>query len=72
VFNLEAHPIAAKAMLNKKPTGVSSKFEKFDTTLMRSVLSKRAALSVLKKANELVKIVNYDELVEAIGDLTTI
>lgn len=72
VFNYEAHPVASKALLHKKPVGVADKFAKYDSTLMRSVLSKRAALTVLNKVNSVAEIVNYDEIVEAIGELTVI
>lgn len=72
VFNQAANPEAASALLGKKPRGVSDKFIKYESVLMREVLNKRVALIVLNKVNAVAKIVNYDEIVEAIGNLTTV
>lgn len=70
VFNIESNIEAYNFLKGKKPKGVNDKFVKYESMLVREVTSKRAALSVLTKANKVAKIVNFDQIVTAIGELT--
>lgn len=71
VFSIEANPEAASTLLGKKPVGVKDRFRKFSSMLVKEFHSKPAVLVSLKKVhNKVAEIVNYNEIVEQLDDLT--
>jgi hypothetical protein len=71
VFNAVANPAAAIALRGKKPAGVKDKFRKFESMLIREFHSKAQVALNLKKINaKVAEIINYNEIVEQLDELT--